>query len=760
VPHNGLAPRSAAATLLLIFFAAHIALLPRTLEDLDSINFALGVRDFDVARHQPHPPGYPVFIALAKVSTAAFRAAAFDAPAARGLAIWSALAGTLALPMLLLLFRSLERREHLAWWAACAIGAAPLYWSTALRPLSDMTGFVFATAAQALLLSAIADRLSPPRDRAMPGASLSFGLMSPARAVILAGLLAGLALGVRSQTGVLTFPLLLVVLAVAGRIIPTGARAAALAAAAVGVLCWGIPLIVASGGLSSYLHALGAQAGQDFSGVVMLWTHRTPRVAANALLNSFVWPWGRRLGFTVCGLAAVGSARLLWRSPRAALVLVVSFGPYAVFHLLFHETETVRYALPLLPPIVYLAMAAVDVQRLRWLLPVGGTAMAGISLVLVLPATAAYAREGAPIFRLFDDMATMAHGGERVDFIGLHAVARRPSQWVAPVLPAPLATGRHGHEWLALVEAWKARPAASVWFAADPKRSDLALFDPRSRDLVRAYRWGFVEPPVVGGARPDNADWYRMQPPGWMLDRGWALTAEVGGVTASDGLGPHKAPSVAWVRRRSEDMTVLLGGRNLGAEGPATVTLTLKDATIDSFVVTPGFFLHRTSLPAVPAAGKPGYLPLLVTARSPAATPVSLEQFDAQGPGVPMFGYDTGWYEPEYSQELGRAWRWTSERSALWVRPIGRPVVLHIAGESPRRYFDAAPKVRVLVADREIAGFEPSTDFDQAVTLPPDLLERANGRVVLESSRFFVPGKGGGGDQRHLALRIYRVSVE
>ncbi|HEY1276502.1 MAG TPA: DUF2723 domain-containing protein, partial [Thermoleophilaceae bacterium] len=365
MPHNGLAPRSAAVTLLLIFFAAHIALLPRTLEDIDSINFALGVRDFDVARHQPHPPGYPVFIALAKVSTAAFRAAALDAPAARGLAIWSAVGGTLALPMLLLLLRSLERREHLAWWAACAIGAAPLYWSTALRPLSDMTGFVFATAAQALLVFAIADRLSPPRDRALPASSLSLGFMSPARAVILAGLLAGLGLGVRSQTGVLTFPLLLVVLVVAGRIIPTGARAAALAAAAVGVLCWGIPLIVASGGLSSYLHALGAQAGQDFSGVVMLWTHRTPRVAEYALLNSFVWPWGRRVGFTVCVLAAVGSVRLLWRSPRAWLVLVVSFGPYAVFHLLFHETETVRYALPLLPPIVYLAMAAVDVQRLR-----------------------------------------------------------------------------------------------------------------------------------------------------------------------------------------------------------------------------------------------------------------------------------------------------------------------------------------------------------------------------------------------------------
>ena len=30
------------------------------------INFALGVRSFDVAHHQPHPPGYPIFIAMGK----------------------------------------------------------------------------------------------------------------------------------------------------------------------------------------------------------------------------------------------------------------------------------------------------------------------------------------------------------------------------------------------------------------------------------------------------------------------------------------------------------------------------------------------------------------------------------------------------------------------------------------------------------------------------------------------------------------------
>ena len=37
--------------------AGHLDSLPTTHEDLDSVNFALGVRDFDPGQHRPHPPG-------------------------------------------------------------------------------------------------------------------------------------------------------------------------------------------------------------------------------------------------------------------------------------------------------------------------------------------------------------------------------------------------------------------------------------------------------------------------------------------------------------------------------------------------------------------------------------------------------------------------------------------------------------------------------------------------------------------------------
>jgi hypothetical protein len=218
-------------------------------------------------------------------------------------------------------------------------------------------------------------------------------------------------------------------------------------------------------------------------------------------------------------------------------------------------------------------------------------------------------------------------------------------------------------------------------------------------------------------------------------------------------------PATAWLMRRAEETTVLLGGRHLAKNGPAPIALkvTLNGTPVATVAVTPGFFMRIITLPAGALAAAAPYQPFAVTSDGV----VSLEQFDAQPPGVPMFGYDAGWQEPEFNQALGRAWRWASERSILWVRPIGRDVALRLTGESPRRYFDAAPHVRILVGDREVGAFDPAADFDQSITLPAALLAAANGRVVLESSKFFVPGgAGGGGDRRHLALRIYGVTVE
>jgi hypothetical protein len=125
-----------------------------------------------------------------------------------------------------------------------------------------------------------------------------------------------------------------------------------------------------------------------------------------------------------------------------------------------------------------------------------------------------------------------------------------------------------------------------------------------------------------------------------------------------------------------------------------------------------------------------------------------------------MVGAEAGWQEPEYNPLTGRSWRWMAERATLWVRPVGRDITLTLTGESPLRYFDAAPAVTVTLAGRQVGRFNPSADFVQDVVVPADALAAADGRVVIESDKWFVPGeREGTADRRHLALRIYSYSV-
>ncbi len=172
-----------------VYAAAHAPFLARSLEDIDSINFALGLRDFDVAQHQPHPPGYPVYIGLGHVALGLVRLilpnvqpSTAEALALAGL---SALAGAVAVVSLGVIFSALDRlsvapARHLWWWATALTVAAPLFWISGVRPMSDLPGLSLALVSLALMLGA------------------------DTRASLLAGaLVAGLAAGVRVQTALL-----------------------------------------------------------------------------------------------------------------------------------------------------------------------------------------------------------------------------------------------------------------------------------------------------------------------------------------------------------------------------------------------------------------------------------------------------------------------------------------------------------------------------------------------------------------------------
>jgi hypothetical protein len=723
--------------LSVVSLVLHLAYLPPTLEDLDSVNFALGVRHFDVAQHQPHPPGYPVFIALGKLGTATLGMMGVTGADARGLAIWSALAAA-ALPLLLFaLFRQINGGDDVRAGIAAVIAACcPLFWFSGVRPLSDMAGLAAACAGLAALASS--------RDRmTMVGAFL-----------------AGVAIGFRSQMALLTLPFLVAVIVLERRRWHT-----LLIAVTAGVAAWAIPLVVLSGGPAGYLHALRSQAGEDFSGVVMLWTHHTPRAAFAAFLQTFVRPWDSPvLAGVMLAIAAGGLLTLVLSARKTLLLLLVIFGPYALFHLVFQETVTIRYALPLIPLFAYLAADLIaGAESLTSMIVT--VAVAAMGLSAAFPATVAFARTPSPVFGLLSEMRLLgARGAEPL--VAMHrrvfTESRRARLYNGDV-PGKLLPAPRDYEWLELTRSWLAGYQGEAWFVADPRRTDLALIE-HEHARMRQYRWSFDAAVYVGGARPHEIDWHIVTNPGWFLEQGWALTPEVAGITDRDGWGPHRRPSIGWVRRRPTEALMMIGGRHLGSGAPVRVVAGLDDKTVASMEVQPGFFLVFVKLPAGALAGDGPYAKLVVIAQSVvggATAPVGIEQFNLQDIDRVQFGFDQGWFEPEYNPTTGRSWRWMSEKAVVRVHSAGRGVVLRLTAESPRHYFNAAPLVRISAGDRVLSELRPSSDFTTEVSVPANVLAAANERITITSDRAYVAGqREGTGDQRRLALRVYSLVVE
>jgi hypothetical protein len=730
-----------AAVLAVLFLLLHLPYLPSSLEDLDSINFALGVRQFDVARHQPHPPGYPVYMAVAKAVNA------FGPAEAASLSLVGICAASLSIFALIALFTRLEPASRpLCFLAAVLTLTAPLYWFTAGRPLSDATGLAAAVAVQAMILAA--------------GSS---------RALTIAAFLAGLSTGIRSQVAWLTLPLLLL-----AHLRRRGGLADAMRlglAVLAGALAWLVPLVVVSGGTAAYVHAVFSQGAEDLSGVRMLWTTPTPRQFLLALKSSFVDPWAvPSVAAIVLVCAVAGSWRLLRRNRPALLAVMAAFGPYLVFDLLFQETVTIRYAMPLVVPVAFLAVCGLGwVGMVPAVLVAGGLAafdahVGGTSL-------AAYAREKAPAFRMLDDMARVG-----ADPLGPPMLAmdrredldlRRPIQWFGERMP-PLA-GRlpapSRYEWLEVVKYWNesGRQGQPLWYVADPLRTDVDLVQ---HAPPQDYPWRLPYPVLMGGARPYEMRWYRMVRPEWYVGEGWALTPESAGVAEGDRRSPAAAPILAWVERSALGGAMIVGGRNLDASGPPQRVVVSDDDAgrqLAAAQVSPGAFL-LTLLPEAPSHDAPDYVTLSVRA-SPGSR-IALEQLDVSA-SRPILGFGTGWHEQEYNPDTGFRWHWLSERGELKIRlpprePTARAAyVLHVEGESPLRYFSRGSHLTIRAGDLVLEQRILDANFSFDSPIPADLQDGRFGTLVLDTDQTYVPADRSRrtADRRRLGLRVFKCEI-
>lgn len=196
----------------------------------DSVNFALGVETFDLASHQPHPPGYLGYVFLGRIIDW------FVGDPVLALTAISIVAGaTATMGVYLLATRFVSERAALL--AAGLFGTSPLVWYYSEVPLTYIVEVALALPLVLLVLESRKQRSS----------ALLYA------AVVLLAVMGA----VRQTSLVLFFPLLVYgALALPWKV---RLRGAALLSGLVSL--WLIPLLVMSGGVVEYLRLSSQLAG-------------------------------------------------------------------------------------------------------------------------------------------------------------------------------------------------------------------------------------------------------------------------------------------------------------------------------------------------------------------------------------------------------------------------------------------------------------------------------------------------------------------
>jgi hypothetical protein len=312
--------------------ATRVWLRARVPDDYDSIGFVRAVDQFDLARLQPHFPGYPVFVALAKAaracglgSLAALQAVSVTASMATAAAVWR----------LARLFG--ERGAALA---LALYGAAAMPWLLGGAALSDGCATALAAWAFALLCGT--------------ASAARFG----------AGLFIGLTLGARASY----FPLALSWLALLAWRRRSGAGAA-LAGAALGLAVWAAPLFAWVGPRALWTFGRAHVAGHfgEWGGSIVTRPGLAERGGAfvRDLLYYGFAPSGLALAFALLLGAACARAPARRTVALAALVTL----PYAAW-VLFAQNVLAqpRHVLPLVVA-ACVAAAGLAGRRLAFALP-------------------------------------------------------------------------------------------------------------------------------------------------------------------------------------------------------------------------------------------------------------------------------------------------------------------------------------------------------------------------------------------------------
>lgn len=130
----------------LITAATRVWGLARSPWDWDELLFSLALHHYDVAMHHPHPPGFPLFIAAAKLVRT------LELSDFRSLQALNLMAGVLLVPAMFFFCRELRFRFSTSLIAALLLAFFPNVWFFGETAFSDVPSVVLVVFACALLL--------------------------------------------------------------------------------------------------------------------------------------------------------------------------------------------------------------------------------------------------------------------------------------------------------------------------------------------------------------------------------------------------------------------------------------------------------------------------------------------------------------------------------------------------------------------------------------------------------------------------------
>jgi len=347
-------------------------LRPRTPFEWDEVLFLQALDSYDVALHQPHPPGYPLYVAIGKL----VRLLVGDP--VRALQLLSVLATLATLALLWHLARRLDAGTWPSRLAVTILALTPTVLFHANVGFSDLPGVALALASAGALTAAL------DRPERLPGA----------------GALAAATAAVRPQLVLALVPLGIAAMVCAVREKRWRALAGGLiGGATVSLLCW-VPAVVVTGP-GRFRQAL-IDAGNWLAEKET--TGRLPGAPLDVTRDQwFVFPFGTPLLAITFWLLVVLGGALLWRAGKRRLVLVA--GGSGMFYLMaalftMHYAESVRYVLPALPFFALLA-GGVGVLPSGWprrALVGAVAAWCAAAAVWLAPVLALRHREPAPVW--------------------------------------------------------------------------------------------------------------------------------------------------------------------------------------------------------------------------------------------------------------------------------------------------------------------------------------------------------------------------